>query len=347
MKTYNVTTGRPYDILIGEDLLQNAGKYLQHVLPNRKIAVITDSNVGPLYGGILLHSLRKSGFDTCLFTFPAGETSKNITTYGQILEFLAAEGLTRTDAVLALGGGVPGDIAGFAAATYLRGIPYVQVPTTYLAAVDSSVGGKTGIDLTAGKNLAGNFWQPSLVITDYSTFRTLSRDEMLNGVAEAVKCSMLQEKYLIPLIQESRYESVIEKCVSIKKNIVEQDERDTGVRQLLNFGHTVGHTLEKLSGFSLPHGHAVAKGMVAESRAAYRMGLTTFDASGYLADILTACGFDLSIPFGADDMYQTALKDKKRKGNSITVIVPVSRERCALKTLNLDELKEYFRIAAE
>ena len=175
---------------------------------------------------------------------------------------MADEGLTRSDAVVALGGGVVGDLAGFAAATYMRGIPYIQIPTTYMAAIDASVGGKTGINLLCGKNLAGAFWQPSMVFCDYHTFDSLPPAKLMDGIAEAVKCAAVSEESLLPHIRKKDYEYVIERCVSIKKSIVEADERDTGLRQILNFGHTVGHGIEKLSSFSVSHGQAVAKGPV-------------------------------------------------------------------------------------
>ena len=345
MKRFAVTTNRPYEILIGQGLIDKVGSFVRECIEPCKACVVTDSRVNQLYAKTVIDSLSENGFLVSKVVFPEGEHSKTSITYTNILESLAEEGLSRSDVIIALGGGVVGDIAGFAAATYLRGVRYVQVPTTYLAAVDSSVGGKTGINLLYGKNLAGAFWQPSLVLCDYGTFETLSDKELLNGIAESVKASMIMDSSLIPKILNHDYETVIERCVSIKKSVVEADERDTGMRQLLNFGHTIGHSLEKLSSFHLPHGHAVAKGMVAEARGAFRMGLTSYDASGDLTEILTSCGFDLSIRSSADEIYQYALNDKKIKGSTIAMVVPERQGRCVLHKISLEELQEFIRLS--
>lgn len=341
MNKFEVTTKRPYSILIGQELLHDAGQYISECITPCKACVVTDSTVNGLYAQVIMSSLIEHGFQASKIVFPSGEHSKNLSTYSNILEALADEGLSRSDIIIALGGGVVGDMSGFAAATYMRGIRYIQVPTTYLAAVDSSVGGKTGLDLLSGKNLAGAFWQPSLVICDYKTFGSLPGSELLDGVAEAVKSSMVAESTLIDHILENDYAYVIERCVSIKKSIVEADEQDTGMRQLLNFGHTVGHCIEKLSSYSISHGHAVAKGMVVEARAAFKMGLTENDTSVYLTDILNRCGFDLSVPYSSDDIYPYALNDKKINGDSISVVVPEFVGKCRLHKISLSDLKTY------
>jgi 3-dehydroquinate synthase len=347
MNKFTVTTKRPYDILIGQDILKDAGTYIRERIEPCKVCVVTDSKVNGLYSQVLISSLIENGFQTCKVVFPEGEHSKTINTYSNILEALADEGISRSDLIVALGGGVVGDLSGFAASTYMRGIKYIQVPTTYLAAVDSSVGGKTGLNLLSGKNLAGAFWQPSLVVSDYKTFDTLEEEELLDGVAEAVKSGMVAEKGLIDHVVSKDYSYVIERCVSIKKSIVEADERDTGMRQLLNFGHTIGHCIEKISSFSISHGHAVAKGMVAESKSAYRLGLTDTDTSGYLKETLENCGFDLSIPYDIDEMYYYALNDKKISGDSITVVVPESIGKCRLQKISLSELRRYIELGTE
>jgi 3-dehydroquinate synthase len=347
MNKFAVTTKRPYNILIGEKLLGDSGAYIRECAEPCKVCVVTDSKVNGLYSQVVISSLIKSGFQTSKVVFPEGEHSKTISTYSNLLEALADEGLSRSDVIVALGGGVVGDLTGFAAATYLRGIRYVQIPTTYLAAVDSSVGGKTGLNLLSGKNLAGAFWQPSLVISDYKTFESLPETELLNGVAEAIKSGMVAEQSLIDHVIKNDYAYVIERCVSIKKSIVEADERDTGMRQLLNFGHTIGHSIEKLSSFSISHGHAVAKGMVVEARAAYKMGLTETDTSTFLADTLTACGFDLSVPFSVDDLYRYALNDKKISGDNIAMVVPESIGKCRLHKISLSQLRNFISLGLE
>lgn len=345
MKKFVVTTDHAYDILIGYDLLKNIGAYLRERMAPCRAYIITDSTVNNLYAQVVMTSLIEQGFQTSKLAFPPGEHSKNFTTYANILEAIADEGLSRSDVIVALGGGVVGDIAGFAASTYMRGIPYVQVPTTYLAAVDSAVGGKTGVNLLGGKNLAGSFWQPVMVLCDYKTFDSLPAPKMLEGVAEAVKSAVVAESTLIPHIQNGDYEYVIERCVSIKKSVVEVDERDQGLRQLLNFGHTVGHSIEKLSSFYVPHGQAVAKGMVAECKGAFALGLTDTDISGELSEILMGLGFDLSISYSPEDIYQYALMDKKISGDKITMVIPETMGRCRLQKLSLSELKAFIEAA--
>jgi 3-dehydroquinate synthase len=332
---------------VGEGLLAQTGALMAEQLKPCKVCLITDSRVNGIYAQVVMTSLMEHGFQASKIVFPEGEHSKGITSFMNILEALSEENLSRSDMIVALGGGVVGDLSGFTAATYLRGIRYIQVPTTYLAAVDSSVGGKTGINLRTGKNLAGAFWQPSMVICDYKTFDTLENSELLNGAAEAIKSGMIMEAGLIDKVLARDYEHVIGRCISIKKSIVEADERDTGMRQLLNFGHTVGHSLEKLSAYKISHGHAVARGMVVESRAAFRMGLTEFDASPYLKETLERCGFDLSIPFPVEDILRYALNDKKISGDSIAMVIPEAVGKCRLQKIPLSELGQFLALGLE
>lgn len=347
MKRFAVTTKRPYDIIIGEDLLAQTGSFVKECVKPCKVCLVTDSKVNSLYSQVVLTSLTEAGYQTSKIVFPEGEHSKNMTTYTNILESLAEEGLSRSDLIVALGGGVVGDLSGFAAASYLRGIKYIQVPTTYLAAVDSSVGGKTGLNLMYGKNLAGAFWQPSMVICDFSTFKTLPEAELLDGVAEAIKSGMLMEASLIDKVLKQDYETVIDRCVSIKKSIVEADERDTGMRQLLNFGHTIGHSIERLSAYNLSHGLAVAKGMVMESHAAYKMGLTSFNAAPFLMETLSQFGFDLSVPYKAEELYQYALNDKKISGDHIAMVIPEAIGKCRLQNISLSDLSQFLKLGVE
>ncbi|MFR7989040.1 MAG: 3-dehydroquinate synthase [Anaerovoracaceae bacterium] len=344
MKKFAVSTARPYDIIIGKNILEKAGAYINTCLPPCRLCIITDSTVNSIYAQVVMTSLMEHGYQTSKIVFPAGEHSKNLTTYSNILEAMADEGLTRSDAVVALGGGVVGDLAGFAAATYMRGIPYIQIPTTYMAAIDASVGGKTGINLLCGKNLAGAFWQPSMVFCDYHTFDSLPPAKLMDGIAEAVKCAAVSEESLLPHIRKKDYEYVIERCVSIKKSIVEADERDTGLRQILNFGHTVGHGIEKLSSFSVSHGQAVAKGLIVEARAAYRFGLAPVDIASPLQDILAEMGFDLSVDYSPEEIYQYALMDKKIMGDKITMVIPESLGKCRLHKISLSELQKFIRL---
>jgi len=347
MKKFMVSTDNPYDILIGSGILSESGLYLREVIKPCKVCVITDITVNNLYAQVFVTSLMEHGYQSSKIVFPPGEHSKNISTYSNILEAIADEGLTRYDAIAALGGGVVGDLAGFAAATYMRGIPYIQVPTTYLAAIDSSIGGKTAINLQSGKNLVGSFWQPSLVICDYKTFDTLPEARLMDGFAEAVKYAAVAENSLVEHIIAREYEYVIERCVSIKKSVVEADERDTGLRQLMNFGHTIGHGIEKLSAFSISHGQAVAKGMIAESKAAFKLGLTESDISGQLTELLEGIGFDTKISYSADEIYHYALMDKKIIGDKITMVVPENFGKCRLQRISLSELKQFIELGIE
>lgn len=344
MKKFVVSTDKPYDILIGRDLLKDAGAYISQRIPSCHLYVITDSTVNSIYAQVVMTSLMEHGYRVSKVVFPSGEHSKNLSTYSNILEAMADEGINRSDGIVALGGGVVGDMAGFVASTYMRGISYVQIPTTYMAAVDASIGGKTSINLLSGKNLVGSFWQPSLVLCDYKTFDSLPRTKLADGIAEAVKCAVVAEDSLISPIMEHNFEYVIERCISIKKSVVEVDERDTGLRQILNFGHTIGHGLEKLSAFSIPHGHAVAKGMVIEARAAYRLGLTDMDISGELTDIFTKLDFDLSVDYSLEELYRFALMDKKISGDKITVVIPESIGKCRLQKISLSELRKFIEL---
>ena len=348
MKKFLLSTGNPYEVIVGRELLDDAGAHIKSCLPlPRKLCVITDSNVNTLYAQRLLQSLKAQGYVTSKIVFPAGEHAKNLTTYLNIMEALADEGFTRSDALIALGGGVVGDLVGFAAATYLRGIAYVQIPTTYMAAVDSAVGGKTSINLQNGKNLAGAIWQPSLVLCDYSTFDSLPIEKRLDGLAEAVKSAVVSDASLLSHIKEGNYEYVIERCISIKKSFVEADERDYGLRQILGFGHTIGHGLERLSSYSIPHGQAVATGMVVEARAAYKMGLTANDLSIELANILTDLGFDLYVRYSAEEIYHYALMDKKINGDFITMVIPDAIGKCRLQKITLTDLRTFLQVGLE
>ncbi len=287
-----VYTSKPYKILIEKGCLQKAGALCRELFPrSKRTVVVSDSNVFPLYGEGLLLSLKEAGFAADSFTFPAGEENKQLSTFENILLFLAEKHLTRTDFIIALGGGVTGDMAGFAAACYLRGIPFVQIPTTLLAQVDSSVGGKTAVDLPQGKNLVGAFHQPSLVLIDPDTLSTLPPQWFADGMGEVIKYGCIRSEELFNLLEEGdvsqNMEDILFRCVDIKRRVVEHDEFDTGERMLLNFGHTLGHALEKLHGFSgLSHGAAVGIGMVMITKAGERAGLTAPGTADRITQVL-------------------------------------------------------------
>ena len=292
IRTIPVRVRPPYDVRIGSGLLGRCGDYLAALLGQRRIAVLADDTVASLYLDTVTAALEDAGFAVCSHIFPSGEGRKNLSTLTELLEFLASEHLTRTDCVAALGGGVTGDMAGFAAAVYLRGIRYVQLPTTLLAAVDSSVGGKTAVNLPGGKNQVGAFHQPALVLCDPDLLHSLPPQEYQNGCGELVKYAMLSGDPLYSaLLSEpvSRLpEQVISACVEIKRDFVQSDEWDTGCRRLLNFGHTVGHAIESCSHYAVSHGQAVAIGMAVLTRAACHRGLCTPEALSDLERLLAS-----------------------------------------------------------
>ena len=343
MKRIHIGAGGGYDVSIGAGALEHCGEELKAVLGQCAVAVITDSTVSKLYLDPVLQSLSAAGFEPVSFVFPAGESSKKMNTLSDILEFLAESGLTRIDCVIALGGGVAGDLAGFAAGCYMRGIRYVQLPTTLLAAVDSSVGGKTAVDLSAGKNLAGLFLQPRAVICDTETLKTLPKDVFAGGAAEAVKTAILSGEELFSLCENGGIgddiEDIIARCVAYKGGIVELDERETGQRKLLNLGHTVGHAAEKCSGYTLPHGQAVAIGTAVIARAADRLGLSDTPVAERIIRALKASGLPTKTGFSAGELALAARSDKKRRGESITLVLPGDIGRCYLKDFPVSELE--------
>ena len=345
MTTVSVNASRSYDILIARGLLPSVGQRVRELLPKAgKAALITDGNVKPLYAQPVLDCLAQAGLEVCAMHIPPGEQSKTGERYLEILGWLSENRLTRTDPVIALGGGVVGDLAGFAAATYLRGVPLVQIPTTLLAMVDSSVGGKTGIDLAAGKNLAGAFYQPALVLCDASALDTLPQSVLADGHAEVIKCGMIRSADLLTRLQDYPPEETIARCVTIKRDIVQMDELDQGERMLLNFGHTVGHAVEKLSGYGVSHGHAVAIGMAVETRAALRKGLCPPQCIETLERLLSRCSLPNSTHYTADEIYRAALHDKKRAGDQITIAVPCAPGDCRLETIPASALPDWIEM---
>ena len=345
MRRVTVSASKPYDILIGANLVDCVGKYVAQILPVCTAAVISDSNVWPLYGNAVTESLNQAGIQTVEYVFPAGEESKNTATYLDILNFLAENKITRTDIIIALGGGVVGDISGFCAATYLRGIPYLQVPTSLLAMVDSSVGGKTAIDLPAGKNLVGAFKQPCLVLCDVSALDTLPSDVFIDGCAEVIKYGVLYDKDLLTtLLQVGTAfdrEAVIEACVRHKADVVAVDEFDTGERQKLNLGHTIGHGIEAASNYQITHGHAVAAGMAIVTAASVKHGICGDDILEAVLSVLTKFSLPVTCSFTASQLFLSALSDKKRTGSRINLIVPNKIGKCDILPFPIDQLESF------
>jgi len=345
MKTVTVSASGTYDVIIGEDLISNIGSYVKRIQKPCKCAIISDSNVWPIYGETVSDSLESAGFEMLNYVFPAGESSKNGETYLAILNFLAENQVTRSDLLVALGGGVVGDITGFAAATYLRGISYIQVPTSLLAMVDSSVGGKTAIDLPAGKNLAGAFYQPSLVLCDVNALNTLTDSIFQDGCAEVIKYGVLYDPSLFAHLKEKGLsfdrEKVIARCVDLKRNVVMEDERDTRARQKLNLGHTIGHAIEANSAFTVSHGQAVAIGMSLVTKACCNLNMCDDDLFDEISGVIRQFHLPTETTFGVDELYNSALSDKKRSGGTVNLIVPRSIGLCEIYPIEVEKLRTF------
>ena len=351
VRSIRIHAGNGYNVTISSNILDGCGDMLARCVGPCHGALITDDQVWPLYGERVKASLEQAGFVMDTFVFPAGEASKNMGTLTKMLEFLAEKRLTRTDCVVALGGGVVGDAAGFAAGCYLRGIRYVQLPTTLLAAVDSSVGGKTAVDLGAGKNLAGLFHQPSAVICDCDVFSTLSGENFACGAAEAVKTGVLAGAPLFQRMQDGirsgDLPDVVAGCVSYKGKVVEGDEREAGQRKLLNLGHTPGHGVELISGYAVPHGYAVSMGLALMARAAVRLGIGSAECARRIEQALVACELPITCPYSAEQLAEAALGDKKRAGNAVTLVFPREIGDCVLLEYPVSELRKVFSLGME
>lgn len=324
--------GREYDILIGEGLLDHAGERIRTVCPQcTRLFVVTDTNVSPLYRDRLNRSLTPAGFQTAFHTIPAGETSKSPPQLAELWERMMEFGLTRADAVVALGGGVVGDLAGFAAATVLRGVDFVQIPTTLLAQVDSSVGGKVAVDLRAGKNLAGAFYQPKLVLMDPDVLNTLPDSVFADGMAEVMKYGCIADGEFLRRLERdpsrpavmADIKAVLSTCCAVKSQVVLEDERDTGTRMMLNFGHTLGHAYELAGGYErYTHGQAVAAGMVRVAELGVTLGVTPPELARRIAALVRALGLPDEIPCSPRDYEAAIMLDKKGAGECVTLILP-------------------------
>lgn len=323
MKKINVRTSHPYEVLIERGILADCGKYIANVTKSRKAAIITDDIVEKLHLQTALDSLKKEGFECSVYSFPNGEESKCLETLGKIYDFLCESKMTRSDIIIALGGGVVGDITGFAAASYLRGVDFVQIPTTLLAQVDSSVGGKTAIDIAGGKNLVGAFKQPALVLCDSNILKTLPQEILAEGMGECIKYGMIRDEKLFELMESHDLASLDEiidemvyKCVDIKRVIVEHDECDKGERMVLNFGHTLGHAIEAWHNYkNIFHGEGVAAGMC----------MITDRLAPQLSERLKKVCAAYKLPTGSDipmkELLPFCSQDKKNEAKDINYII--------------------------
>ena len=351
MQKVTVNASRSYDILIGSGLLASLGEEAKRFPKVKTVCIVSESNVHPLHGEKVEKSLRDAGFQVVSYVFPAGEERKSGETYLSLLNFLAENQLTRSDLLVALGGGVVGDLTGFAAATFLRGIKFIQVPTTLLAAVDSSVGGKTAIDLNAGKNLAGAFYQPSLVLCDTDTLETLPRKIFLDGCAEVIKYGVIYDREFFDYLKEAGpafdREKVIQRCVELKRDVVMEDEFDTGSRMKLNLGHTIGHGVEARSHFQLSHGKSVAIGLAMVSRAAAKQGLLSKEDADTIQQTLSDYGLPIRTEFTAEELVHYMLSDKKRSGGTIPLIIPREIGSCDIIPTPVEELTDFVKAGFE
>lgn len=324
--------------------LEMLGGIARNIVEGDNVVVVTDENVKKYYLARTVKSLEEAGLTVDTFVVAPGEESKSGEVYLGLTNFLAEIPLTRADALIALGGGVVGDLTGFAAATFLRGIKVIQVPTSLLAAVDSSVGGKTAINIPAGKNLVGAFHQPAYVLQDSSLLETLEPDVFKDGLAEVIKYGIIEDKVLFDILMDknapkTRLDEIIERCVASKRRFVEADEFDKGIRQLLNFGHTIGHAIEILSGFEISHGFAVAKGMARIAEISAKQGWCSQECADEIIAILNLYEYDLNIPYSSEELCEIMKADKKRKGHVIDLVVPVETGKCRLERIDISMLE--------
>ncbi len=339
MKKLKVDVSTPYEVMIGKGLLHEVGEYVAKIKNPCKAVIITDVTVNTLYGEMISKSLEEKGFSVITFSFASGEKSKTLETASKILNFLAENEISKSDILLAVGGGVVGDITGFCASIYLRGLQFIQIPTTILSAVDSSVGGKTGVDLQAGKNLVGAFHHPLLVLCDIDTFNTLDEEIRKDGLCEVIKYGCILDKDLFQLMIDADFEEyseeIIERCVRLKAEIVCQDEFDNGIRQILNYGHTIGHAIESLSDYSISHGKAVGMGMYMIEKAAGSGLHLKIDV------ILKKYGIESKTTYSSSDIYQKAKRDKKISRENINLILLEEIGKAKILTLPMNELEEF------
>ncbi|RGB60619.1 3-dehydroquinate synthase [Lactococcus petauri] len=343
----------PYDIIIKKGSLSQVGLWVAQLWQQQKVVLVTDDNVEPLYGREAVSQLRTEGFEVFTFTFPAGEASKNLSTVEKLWEFCALHGLTRSDGVIALGGGVVGDLAAFAASTYMRGIHFLQIPTSLTAQVDSSIGGKTGINSDYAKNMIGTFAQPDGVLIDPEVLKTLEKRDFREGIGEIVKCALIADKQLWvrlneiqdadELLQEAEY--FIRAACDVKRKLVVEDEFDQGTRLYLNFGHTIGHAVEAYAGYGqVMHGEAVAIGMIQISKVAESKGLMPKGLTAQIKVVLQKFQLPQTYePWDESALFEILIHDKKARGKMIKTVLVPEIGQAKIHEISLQEMKEYLK----
>lgn len=351
----NIDTSKKYNIEIAPNLLDDLGERISSLsffASSYKVCIVTDTNVAKLYLKQAKHSLLNKHFEVCDFVLDAGESNKKIDSVMAIANLLAEKHFTRSDIIIALGGGVVGDIAGFTASVFMRGIPYMQAPTTLLAGIDSSIGGKTAINLTNGKNLIGSFYQPSAVFFDTKTLETLGKCELMDGISEIIKVGIIGDAELFALFENNSPQTLgkfihpaIVRAINVKKHIIEVDEKETGIRSMLNLGHTIGHAIEKCSNYKISHGQAVAIGLLHMAKIADKNGLLSEpDLVNRLLSLYKKYDFDVDLPFSPAMLASVALNDKKRSGDTIKLVLPVAVGKCIMRDFAVDKLANLFDI---
>lgn len=339
MKKIYINTSKPYEILLDFGSLPKIAETIKEKIGGKKIVIVSDSKVFKLYGDIVVGALSKSGYKVFNFVFNSGEENKTMSTYQKIVNFLSEHQLSREDILMSLGGGVVGDVSGFAAATYKRGINWVQVPTSLIAMVDSSIGGKVAVNLPQGKNLLGDFYQPSLVFIDYNVLATLPTKEFRNGMGEVIKYSLLDENLNNRLKSMPAIDKIIERCIAIKKHLVEKDEFDKKERRVLNLGHTIGHSIESASNYKIPHGYAVALGLYLISKISLDMGIMPEEYFIDLTTTLKKYGFSLEFPYNSATLMKYITSDKKAGTKGLNLIIPKTHGKVMLAFKTFDNFK--------
>jgi len=345
LKTIEVKTSRKYNVIVGQGLISELPCLVESICKGRKIGVITDDTVDALYAERADKALKEYGYTVNKYVIPHGESSKNITVLSGILEYFASCHYTRKDIFISIGGGVIGDITGLAAALYMRGIQFIQVPTTLLSMVDASVGGKTAVDLKAGKNLIGAFWQPSLVIADTHIIANLPKEIFAEGMAEVIKSDLIANAGIVKMIQlgtvKDNIDQMVSSCIEMKRDVVEQDEYETkGLRKVLNMGHTIAHAIEKLSGYQVSHGVAVATGLVWEAKIANQLGLCEKRLMDEIQQAVDAYQLFYDIPYSVESMVDAMKSDKKNEDSRIAFVFPINYGEWGERKLAQRELIE-------
>ncbi|MDO5040506.1 MAG: 3-dehydroquinate synthase [Peptoniphilus sp.] len=346
MAEIQINTGKPYSVFVERGLFQKIGPMLKDNIGGKAL-ILTDERVGKLHADLILSQLQSQGIEGSIYVVEEGEGSKSLRVYGEILEYMAANNYHRNDTVISLGGGVIGDLGGFVAATFQRGMEYIQMPTSLLAAVDSSVGGKTALNLQEGKNLVGAFKQPLAVYCDPEVFATMEDERFADGVAESIKYGILFDRDFFNLFKnplkkdDERLEKVVEKAVKYKAKVVAADEFERDERKLLNLGHTVGHSVEKASDFKITHGHAVAIGTAVMARACNKRKILKDEEKDEILEVLEKNNLPVNTSFSVEELFKSVYKDKKSDGKNITLVEIERIGRCRLKKIPLPSFREY------